>query len=92
MIFDNATTHVKRADNALSARRLPKNPLLSWGITVPVKNNNGDVMCHPHGKVQKMKVPMEPGRFANGDPQPLYFPDEHEKVGWFKGMAQILQE
>ena len=92
LIFNNATTHVKRADNALSARHLPKNPLPSWGITVPVKNNNGDVMCHPDGKVQKMKVPMEPGCFANGDPQPLYFPDEHEKAGWFKGMAQILQE
>jgi len=92
LIFNNTTTHVKRADNALSAQRLPKNPLPSWGITVPVKDNNGAVMCHPDGKLQKMKIPMEPGRFANGDPQLLYFPDGHEKAGWFKGMAQILQE
>jgi len=92
LIFDNATTHVKRADNALSAQCLPKNPLPSWGITVPVKDNNGAVMCHPDGKLQKMKIPMEPGHFANGDPQPLYFPDRHEKAGWFKGMAQILWE
>ena len=27
MVFDNATTHLKRADNALSARKLPKFPL-----------------------------------------------------------------
>jgi len=92
LIFNNATTHVKRADNALSARRMPKNPLHSWGVAVPVKNTNGAIMCHPDGKPQKMKVPMEPGHFANGEPQPLYFPDGHEKAGWFKGMAQILQE
>ena len=92
LIFDNATTHVKRADNALSARHMPKNPVRSWGVTVPVKNTNGTTMCHPDGKPQKTKVPMEPGRFANGEPQPLYFPDGHEKAGWFKGMTQILQE
>jgi len=35
---------------------------------------------------------MEPGCYANGEPQSLYFPDGHEKAGWFKGMAQIIQE
>ena len=92
LIFDNATTHVKRADNALSARRMPKNPVRSWGVTVPVRNNDGTIACHPNGKPQKTKILMEPGRYANGEPQPLYFPDGHEKAGWFKGIAQILQE
>ena len=92
MIFDNATTHVKRADNALSARCMPKNPSCSWGVTVPLKDNNGAIVYNPDGKPQKIKVPMEPGRYANGEPQPLYFPDGHEKAGWFKGMVQILQE
>lgn len=34
-IFDNATTHAKRADNALSARKMPKNTPkegTNWGI------------------------------------------------------------
>ena len=92
LIFDNVMTHVKRADNALSTQRMPKNPVRSWGVTVPVKNTNGTIMCHPDGKPQKTKVPMEPGCFANGEPQLLYFPNGHEKAGWFKGMTQILQE
>ena len=92
LVFDNATTHVKRAGNALSARRMPKNPLFSWGVTVPVKDKYGAIAYRPDGKPQMMKVPMEPGRLPNGEPQPLYFPDGHEKAGWFKGMAQILHE
>ena len=35
---------------------------------------------------------MMDARLPNGDVQPLYFPDGHEKAGWFKGMAQILVE
>ncbi|KIK12901.1 hypothetical protein PISMIDRAFT_32293, partial [Pisolithus microcarpus 441] len=30
-IFDNATTHLKHAENALSACHMPKNPSKSWG-------------------------------------------------------------
>ena len=71
---------------------MPKNPSCSWGVTVPLKDNNGAVMYNPDGKPQKIKVPMEPGRYANGEPQLLYFLDGHEKAGWFKGMAQILQK
>jgi len=90
LIFDNATTHVKWADNALSAWHMPKNPLRSWGVTVLAKDDSGAIMYHSDGKPQKLKVPMEPGRYANGEPQLLYFPDGHKKAGWFKGMAQIL--
>ena len=92
LVFDNATTHVKHADNALSARHMPKNPSSSWGITVVAKDDSGAIKYHSDGKPQKIKVPMEPGSFANKEPQPLYFPDGHEKAGWFKGMSQILQE
>lgn len=35
---------------------------------------------------------MAPGLFSDGRPQPLYFPEGHEKAGWFKGMAEILRE
>ena len=71
---------------------MPKNPSYSWGVTVPLKDNNGAIMYDPDGKLQKTKIPMGPGCYANGEPQPLYFPDGHEKAGWFKGMVQILQE
>ncbi|KIJ08616.1 hypothetical protein PAXINDRAFT_88609 [Paxillus involutus ATCC 200175] len=92
LVFDNATTHVKRADDALSARSMPKNPSQSWGITVSVKDSKGGVMHDADGKPLKTKIPMSPARFANGTPQPLYFPEGHEKASWFKGMAQILRE
>ena len=92
LVFDNVITHVKQAGNALSAQRMPKNPLFAWGVTVPVKDKYSAIAYHPDGKPQITKVPMEPRHFANGEPQPLYFPDGHEKAGWFKGMAQILCE
>ena len=71
---------------------MPKNPLFSWGVTVPVKDKYGAIAYCPDGKLQMIKVPMEPRCFPNGEPQLLYFPDGHEKAGWFKGMAQILYE
>ena len=92
LIFDNVTTHVKQADNALSAQHMPKNPSCSWGVTVLAKDDSSAIIYHSNGKPQKLKIPMEPGRYANGEPQLLYFPDGHKKAGWFKGMAQILQE
>lgn len=91
-MFDNATTYVKCADNALSAHHMPKNPLCSCGVTVLDKDNNGAIMYHSNGKPQKIKVSMKPGHYANREPQSLYFSDGHKKVGWFKEIAQILQE
>ena len=90
LIFDNVMTHVKWADNALSAWHMPKNPLHSWRVTVLAKDDSSAIMYHSDGKPQKLKIPIEPGHYANGEPQSLYFPDGHKKVGWFKGMAQIL--
>lgn len=86
LIFDNATTYVKQPDDALSAQLMPKNPSHSWGVTVLAKDNNGAIVYNPNGKPQK-KVPMQSGCFANGELQSLYYPDGHEKVGWFKGMS-----
>ena len=71
---------------------MPKNPSHSWGVTVLAKDNNGTIVYNPNGKPQKKKVPMQPGCFANGELQSLYYPDGHEKAGWFKGMSQILWE
>ncbi|KIK83357.1 hypothetical protein PAXRUDRAFT_153224, partial [Paxillus rubicundulus Ve08.2h10] len=61
-------------------------------ITVSVKDSKGGVMHGTNGKPLKMKIPMSPAWFANGTPQPLYFPEGYKKAGWFKGMAEILHE
>ncbi|KIK74438.1 hypothetical protein PAXRUDRAFT_169345 [Paxillus rubicundulus Ve08.2h10] len=92
LVFDNATTHVKRADDALSAHHMPKNPLQYWGVTVAVKDIKGAVMHDSDAKPLKKKIPMTPAHFQDGIEQPLYFPVGHKKAGWFKGMAQILRE
>jgi hypothetical protein len=92
LVFNNATTHLKRASDALSARKLPKSPSKTWGITITKKNSSGKVVLDGDGKPLKEKICMADGELPNGDPQPLYFPEGHEKAGWFKGMAQILVE
>ncbi|KAF9228309.1 hypothetical protein BS17DRAFT_693021 [Gyrodon lividus] len=90
LVFDNATTHIKRADNALSAGHMLKNPSQYWGVTVTVKDIKGAVMHNSDAKPLKKKIPMSPAHFPDGREQPLYFPVGHEKAGWFKGMVQIL--
>ncbi|KAF9230806.1 hypothetical protein BU15DRAFT_6835, partial [Melanogaster broomeanus] len=92
LVFDNATTHLKRADDALSARKMPKNPSATWGISKIVKDAQGRAIVGGDGKVLIEKIPMADARHPNGQLQPLYFPTGHEKAGWFKGMAQILLE
>jgi hypothetical protein len=95
LVFDNATTHFKRADNALSARKMPKNiPKLgtNWGVEVSQRNEKGELVYGSDGKPLKMKIRMGPARFADGSAQDLYFPEDYERAGIFKGMAVIFQE
>ena len=91
-VFDNAKTHLKHANDALSARKMPKFPSESWGIMVIAKDANGKPVRDGNGNVVKEKIRMADARLPNGVPQPLYFPEGHEHAGWFKGMAQILVE
>lgn len=99
LMYDNATTHLKRADDALSARKMPKNipkPGTNWGIEVSKHNPiTGKVVYRPDGSIEKTKILMKDGRLDNGEPQPLYFPADHPDKnlqGRFKGMAVILQD
>ena len=99
LIYDNATTHLKRAEDALSAKSMPKGipkPGTNWGIEVSKRDPiTGKLIYRPDGTVEKIKVQMRDAQFRNGDPQPLYFPMDHRNVelrGKFKGMAVILQE
>jgi hypothetical protein len=59
---------------------------------VTAKDKHGKVIYSANGKPSKVKIPMAPGQFANGLPQSLYFPEDHKKAGWFKGMAKIIRE
>jgi hypothetical protein len=97
-VYDNASTHLKREDDALSARKMPKNtPKIghNWGIEVPLRDPiTGEVIYKPDGSSEKTKIPSRMGDtcFRNGEPQSLYFPVDNERAGVFKGMAKILEE
>jgi hypothetical protein len=94
-IFDNATTHTKRADDALSARKMPKFPPVegkNWGVSVTERSADGKIVYDQNGKPKKRTQPMSGAHFSNGKPQSLYFPPDHQQAGVFKGMATILEE
>ena len=95
LLFDNATTHQKRADDALSARKMPKfTPAVgsNWGVETNIIGADGKPTYGPDGKILKTKVQMRDGTFADGSPQTFYFPEGHAREGVFKGMAVILEE
>jgi hypothetical protein len=95
LVYDNATTHLKYADGALSAQRMPKStskPESNWLVEVTVRGENGKPVYEPDGKVLKTKIWMEDATFADGTKQSLYFELDHPKAGLFKGMQVILKE
>lgn len=99
LIYDNATTHLKCPEDALSARKMPKvmpKPGKNWGIKVSKRDPiTGKFKYRTDGSIEKTKILMQDGHFENGEPQPLYFlmdyPDKNLH-GVFKGMAVILEE
>ncbi|KAF9461006.1 hypothetical protein BDZ94DRAFT_1374217 [Collybia nuda] len=95
-VYDNATTHLKRPDDALSARKMSKGvskPGTNFGVERLVIGENGKPVYTPDGKILKEKVNMANGKFADGTEQEFYFPDNHPThPGLFKGMANILTE
>lgn len=94
-IFDNATTHTKRADDALSARKMPKFPPppgKNWGVSITERDQAGKIVYDESGKPKKVFRRMADARLPNGEPQALYFPEGHPRAGVFKGMEVILEE
>ena len=97
-IFDNATTHLKRADDALSARQMPKYPNKpgkpSFGVDKNVTGVDGKPIYGMDGKILKERVKMSDGKLPSGGPQSFYFgPDDPRgPEGNFKGMVIILEE
>ena len=76
LIFDNATTHTKCVEGALSACYMPKSTSKAeknWGVEVNQRNENGRPMYGCARKILKMKIPMTNGQLPDGTPQSLYF-------------------
>ncbi|KAJ3575337.1 hypothetical protein NP233_g1146 [Leucocoprinus birnbaumii] len=94
--YDNAPSHLKRSPGALSARKMPmKTPKegTNWLVDVPeLGSDNKPIRDSITGAVRMKKVRMADGRFHDGTPQSLYFPEGHPRAGIFKGMKVILQE
>jgi hypothetical protein len=91
-IFDNATTHLKQVDDALSVRNMPKNPSSNFGVEQNKLGANKKQIYGPDRKPVKEKVNMANGTFHDGSPQDFYFSEGHPEAGHFKGMAIILEE
>ncbi|KAJ7604336.1 hypothetical protein FB45DRAFT_1144024, partial [Roridomyces roridus] len=103
-VYDNATTHRKRGEGALSARSMPKsisgtragknsNADSNFLVSVLKRNPDGSVMHDEHGSRLKEQIQMTGASFADGTPQELYFPSNHAAhAGKFKGMEVILEE
>ncbi|PIL28057.1 hypothetical protein GSI_09809 [Ganoderma sinense ZZ0214-1] len=96
LYFDNAPNHVKRPEGSLSARKMPKGipkEGTNWGVEIPLRDASGNQVYGANGKPLTTKVKMHGARLLNGQPQDLYFPDNHPvHPGKFKGMAVILEE
>lgn len=76
-VYDNAKTHQKRAEDAPSARHMPKNipkDGMNWGVDVTMRDGSGRPVHAPDGSVRKVKVQMRGAHFRDGREQPLYFP------------------
>jgi hypothetical protein len=79
LIFDNASTHTNRADDALSARSMSKKPTQArfqmWGVDVPLVDNAGRQLYDEHRKPLKQRVCMGDAcaRLPGGGAQSLYF-------------------
>ena len=91
LVYDNATTHLKRPDGSLSARHMPKSTR-PWLIEANAKDAAGKPVYESNGSLKKTKIQMGPTRLSDGMVQQLYFPDNHPQAGQFKGMSVILQE
>jgi hypothetical protein len=95
LIYNNATTHLKHADNALSAWKMPKNTPkegTNWEIEVNAKRPDGKNIYGPNGKLLKVKIRMGHGTLKDGSSQVFYFLNNHPQAGVFKGMAKTLEK
>ncbi|KAJ8473629.1 hypothetical protein ONZ45_g16225 [Pleurotus djamor] len=96
LVYDNATTHLKRPEDSLSATKMPRGTSKSdknWLVDVCQRDESGNLVYNSSGTPLKRKTQMQGAKFSDGTPQSLYFPDDHPtSPGLFKGTAVILEE
>jgi hypothetical protein len=97
--YPDASTHTKRAEDALSARHMSKKPTQArypmWGVDVPVVDAAGRQLYDEHRKLRKQRVCMGNAQYPGSSClQSLYY-NPHDGSGRtcvFKGMDRILAE
>ena len=65
-VYDNARTHLKRPETAISAIKMPKNPSPTFGIDIVDIDANGKLKYGTDGKVVKKRIKMADGLFEDG--------------------------
>jgi hypothetical protein len=69
LIFNNATTHLKQEEDALSVRMMPKfTPKFgwNWGVEVAKLDEDCNTVHGMDGKVLKTQIRMTNAKFADG--------------------------
>lgn len=81
-IYDNATVHTKRREDAPSATNMTLGPSKNYGEIIGVDAAG-----------QKLRIRTADTTLKDGSQQSFYFPEDHPKYpGYFKGATQILRE
>ena len=89
-MFDNALSHLKHADNAISATRMVKCALIMLVYILIDGPQDPKALWTHHPNRPHMCDGINP---LTGQPQSFYLPDNHPLYpGWFKGMEQIIYE
>ena len=91
-IFDNAPSHQKWADNALSAWQMVKGACSTFSLTLTL--NISFLSAPKKGWVHHLGGECMCNRqLPSGNMQLLYFANDHPSMpGWFKGMEAIIRE
>ena len=89
-MFDNAPSHLRRADDAISVTKMVKSECRSFFFClIDVLPDPKRLWTH-YPKGPRMRDGINP---LTGECQSFYFPDDHPQYpGWFKGMEQIIRE
>ncbi|KIM75545.1 hypothetical protein PILCRDRAFT_798871 [Piloderma croceum F 1598] len=88
LVFDNAITHLKQEEDALSAMKMPKfTPKLgkNWGVEVVELDEDCNIVHGTERKVFRMQIRMTNAKFADGVASIL---EERSFTDMFKLKAQ----
>ncbi|KAJ7170413.1 hypothetical protein C8R43DRAFT_875835, partial [Mycena crocata] len=88
LVYDNATTHLKRPEGSVSASKMLKGPFTNFTVEVILCDEHGAQVYTTASALQKHRICMADTEF-DGKPQVLYYPEGHLQAGLFKGMLNV---